>query len=320
MAKNKLTDDSEDKKYFTLTPQIVWALSRDAYDFTLWSVIKMVAGENGECILSTEDLAQLAMMSVGKVSECRKYLLSQKLLKGQCRKDPGYPQPVWHLTVPNLWRRNVEWRNSIGDELSARIELKRQQRGKSLHQVKPSPGEEGTSPGEEGTSPGEAKKNHEGEPKGEHGAIPFFDFFSADADPTAGLPVGTDGHQRAVDKANGAKVDPVEEVARHHYWGFMDKPGIPLPAGKQRIKWIKASERLLNTIPRPWDLRAVCAAIDFWWQDSKLDDFWKDKPCNDDTLNLISKFVAGGAKPRASPDVPDWVHEERKTETPDFLK
>jgi len=188
---NKLTDQSSDRKYFIMTPQLVWALSRDPYDFTLWNVVKMVAGEHSECYLSTEQLAALAMMSMGKVSNCRKYLIACGLLEGEIRRDPGYPQPVWHLKVPNLWPANVAWRTGLGDSLLARIEYKRTQKAKSkkslhqvkpppegpeppseeslhqvkppakesLHQVKPSPGEEGPSPGEEGPSPGETKKN-----------------------------------------------------------------------------------------------------------------------------------------------------------------
>ena len=167
-----VTDTSADKKYFILTPQIVWALARDTYDYTLWDTVKMIAGDHGECILSTEDLALLAMMSVGKVVDCRAYLLDQRLLLGELKRDPGYPQPVWHLRVPDLWQRNIEWRASF-HSLEARIELKRQWKElkKSLHLVKanqgPSPGEEGPSPGEGYPSPGEAKKNHKEEPKEE---------------------------------------------------------------------------------------------------------------------------------------------------------
>ena len=154
MTGHQVKDESADRKYFILTPQLVWALSRDTYDYTLWSVIKMIAGEKGECYLSTDDLATLSMMSTGKVSQCRSYLRAQGLLEGKIRKDPGYPQPVWHLRIPDLWRANIEWRQAIGDALRSRVEYKRLQ-GESLHLVKASPGEGGTSPGEGGTSPGE---------------------------------------------------------------------------------------------------------------------------------------------------------------------
>jgi hypothetical protein len=114
----------------------------------------MIAGDSGECYLSTEDLATLAMMSAGKVSQCRKRLIKHGLLEGEIRRDPGYPQPVWHLSIPDLWERNLEWRQDIGDDLKKRIEFKDTQK-KSLHVVKASPGEEGITPDEEGIPSGE---------------------------------------------------------------------------------------------------------------------------------------------------------------------
>ena len=163
----KLKDKSGDRKYFIITPQLVWALSRTPYDYALWDVVKMIAGEDGECMLATEDLATLAMMSVGKLVDCRDYLRRQGLLEGEIRRDPGYPQPVWHLRIPDLWAANLAWRRELGDLLKDRILYKRRQR-ESLHQVKPSPGEGGP-------SPGEAKKNHKEEPKEEGVGITLFD-------------------------------------------------------------------------------------------------------------------------------------------------
>jgi hypothetical protein len=154
MTANKVSDESKDKAYFTITPQLVWALSKDPYDFTLWNVIKMIAGDSGECYLSTEDLATLAMMSTGKVSQCRKRLIERGLLEGEIRRDPGYPQPVWHLSIPDLWERNLKWRQDIGDDLRKRIELKSTQK-ESLHVMKASPHEKGITPDEGGVLPSE---------------------------------------------------------------------------------------------------------------------------------------------------------------------
>src|SRR5512134_1814620 len=92
----RVKDESDDRKYFTITPRLVWALSRNCYDYTLWNVIKDIAGDR-ECILSREDMAALAMMSTGQVSDSRKHLFSVGVLRGELRRDPGYPQPVWHL-------------------------------------------------------------------------------------------------------------------------------------------------------------------------------------------------------------------------------
>jgi len=166
MVRVRIRDESKDKAYFTITPRLVWALSRDPYDYILWDVIKTIAGDAGECYISTENLAVLAMMSMGKASACRKHLIEAGLLQGEVRKDPGYPQPVWHLTIPDLWPRNLELSERLVT-IRSRVEYKQEQakerqemgrekrekererkRQKSLHGVKPSHSEEGYTHGE----------------------------------------------------------------------------------------------------------------------------------------------------------------------------
>jgi hypothetical protein len=165
---NRLQDNSGDRKYFTQIPQIVWSLARSPYDLTLWHTIKMIAGENGECYLSSANLATLAMMSIGKVADCRKYLLKVGLLEGELRKQFPYPQPVWHLRIPDLWQRNLDWRQGF-DKLSDRVKLKiiqkKEQRDTSEKDIAlpgerllseseiAPPGEQGLSPHEQGLSP-----------------------------------------------------------------------------------------------------------------------------------------------------------------------
>lgn len=150
---NKVQDKSNDRAYFILTPRIVLDLADDPYQVMAWNVVKDIAGEKGECYLSTEDLAILAKMSVGKFSQCRQALLEKGLLEGEVRRDPGYPQPVWHLRVPDLWARNIR-HVEANPMLRERIA---KARSESLHEVKPSPGEEGPSPGEAKKN---QKKNH----------------------------------------------------------------------------------------------------------------------------------------------------------------
>jgi hypothetical protein len=162
-----LEDRGQDAKFFILTPQLVWALSDDPYDFTLWSVIKMVAGEEGECYLNTRQLAAMAMMSVGKVTTSRKRLIDAGLLEGEIRQDPGYRQPVWHMRIPDLWRRNLEWRETHHD-LGDRLRFKEER--KSVHQVNTC---EKRSPGELERSPGETKNIQEEQPPDDGGGDSF---------------------------------------------------------------------------------------------------------------------------------------------------
>lgn len=188
---NAITDNSKEKEYFIVTPQMVWALSRTPQDFTLWNVIKMITGETGECHLSTPDLATLAMMSEGKVSDCRQYLISAGLLVGELRKDPDYPQSVWRLRIPDIWEENIRWRKGI-DSLKDRVALKayitqelkaagcyrdfdpqkfqihptlHNMNPNSLHNMKPSQYEEGITQNEEGITQNETKKNQKEEPE-----------------------------------------------------------------------------------------------------------------------------------------------------------
>jgi len=156
---NKIRDKSRDAKYFTINPRIVKYYSRTPYDYSLWDTIKEVAGDSSECFLSTEDLAALSGMSIGKVVDCRNYWISLGFLEGEVRKDPGYPQPVWHLSIPDLWGKNIEWAESHLS-IKSRIEFK-----KTLHDMKPSPHEGGTSSGEGGYSPHEAKNKEKNKEK-----------------------------------------------------------------------------------------------------------------------------------------------------------
>lgn len=166
MTQQTIQDQSGDKKYFIITPQLVLAKSRDPFDYTLWCVVKMVAGDDGECFLSTRDLADLAMMSAGKVTDSRQYLLSCRLLEGELTRDPGQMNEVWHLKIPDLWAENIKWRQE-NDSLKKRIKAKKEQRQnlkdrrKLEKQAKKarSSDEQPPTPDEQPPTPDEPKKN-----------------------------------------------------------------------------------------------------------------------------------------------------------------
>lgn len=181
-AGTKAKDESKDHIYFTVTPRLVWALSEDPFDLALWEVVKDIAGENGACILAREDLAALAMMSEGQVSVSRDRLLERGLLEGELKRDPGYPQEVWHLSIPDIWEANVRWARMY-PTIKSRVEFKRsQKRAKkaerelkkklkdpSLHDglKDPSHSDERISHSDERISPSDVKKNVLEKPKEE---------------------------------------------------------------------------------------------------------------------------------------------------------
>ena len=137
-------------------------------------------------------------------------------------------------------------------------------------------------------------------------------------DPTI-LPIALDGHQRAVDRASGTgQVDePEMQVTEHLYWGYME--GIfPLPDNKrERERWRQAAKRLLLKLPRPWDIQAICQAIDEWFV-SDLDDFWKGNPQTDKALDCVAKYIIN--PPIDSTKTPDWAREPLEPgPLPDFI-
>ena len=128
--------------------------------------------------------------------------------------------------------------------------------------------------------------NKEGEEKKEMNG--FDDLFSDKHDPMAGLTQATDGHQRAVDEANGGgEEDAARFIAEHHYWGFMEGP-VPLPDGKEFKKWHETGKRILKRLPPPWDLEQIGVAMDMVWH-AGWDEFYERMPCKDEALDL---FVA----------------------------
>lgn len=177
----RVTDESSDRAYFTISPRIVWALCRNPFDFALWQTVKDIAGDARECFISTRDLATLSMMSAGQTSNSRKHLVDAGLLEGEVRRDPGYQLPVWHLRVPDLWERSTAWalkHKSIKDRIAfkkkqqddlraarqAAAEQKEKEKGCSQDDIGCSPGEQPytcseqpTTPGEQPYTPGELK-------------------------------------------------------------------------------------------------------------------------------------------------------------------
>jgi hypothetical protein len=148
-----ITDKSGDKKYFVLVPRLVLALCDSPFEIALWITVKDIAGEAGLCTLAVTELAILSGMSTGQAHKCLHDLVFKKrLLEGELKKDPGYHKSVWHLTVPDLWRRNTDW-SAKNRSLKERVKAKEDQHNER------SPGEFERSPGEFERSPGELKKN-----------------------------------------------------------------------------------------------------------------------------------------------------------------
>lgn len=222
----RVKDESNDKKYFIITPRIVKAYSRNSHDFALWDTIKDIAGESGECYLNTGQLAILSGISTGQVSLSRRYWIKIGFLKGEIRKDPGYSQAVWHLSIPDLWAKNIEWCEKHL-KIADRIEFRKAH--KSLHPVKaivkPSPSESKPSPSE--------TKNNKGK---KHSALK-----DIEGDPLKNVPL-TEDEARQLEYDLAAM--QFSEATRPYFIEFFRLTNV-LPVGKKQLKEWKDACSLL---------------------------------------------------------------------------
>jgi len=277
--KNRVKNNSGDHFYFTQTPRIVWAFSRTPYDLALWQTIKDIAGDNGECYISTPDLAILAMMSVGQCSESRTYLLKCGLLQGEVRKDPGYPLAVWHLSIPDLWEKSTGW-SANHKSISSRLKYKSEQRAAVIEQRQKarlekaknsllpaemsdnSPAEIGHSPDEKPQPPAEIKKSNQEEHKEDGGKAAPPAIWGIDWQIAAGVEtvtIASDEEQQEARIANAVELFPQEhkELVR----AFVLATGI-FPIKDDVSGWCKAFRDQKNrTGLTPESVAKACAQM-----------------------------------------------------------
>jgi len=111
-------------KFYTEIPHLAHFLCNTPFELALYHSLRMVAGETGECWLSTRKLAALSRMGTATVSRCRQKLIEYGLIEGDMYQDEslGHGQAVWHITIPDIWEKNLKWREAH-NSLNERIEL-----------------------------------------------------------------------------------------------------------------------------------------------------------------------------------------------------
>jgi len=130
-----LIDHSSDRKYFTIIPNLVLELPElTVYDIALYAIIKRIAGERGECFMTTRRLATEAKMSVGRVSKSKHALVQAGLIRIIRKKRSVKGHAVDHIIIVDIWQRNAEYFSKC------------------------SSGEQKRSPGEQKRSPGETEE------------------------------------------------------------------------------------------------------------------------------------------------------------------
>ena len=149
MTQMRFLDKSEDRRYFTIIPNLLWAeeLGLSVPDFKLYATIKKVAGEGGECFMSTRTLAKVTRISTGAVSGGKRRLAVAGLIRIVTHPRGHGGQPIDHITIVDIWQRNVE-HFVLGKERSPGEHLEESVHGVNTSGVERSPGEHKRSCGE----------------------------------------------------------------------------------------------------------------------------------------------------------------------------
>jgi len=104
--KFKILDESNDRRYFTIVPNII-ANGSTAYEQALYLQMKRKAGEAGTCYASRETLAEAMGVGTGTVSRTIDKLLKRGWIK-YVGKRHGKTRPTNEYRVVDIWRENVE--------------------------------------------------------------------------------------------------------------------------------------------------------------------------------------------------------------------
>ncbi len=169
----RFTDKSNDRKYFTILPNILWSeeFALSAHDLILYATIKKAAGEAGECFMSTRRLAQEAKMSTGQVSKSKQRLADAGLIEIITRRRGANGHPLHHITVTDIWQQNIEHfqHRSPGEQTQQTVHpvntsvhpVNTSQANCSLHEQNCSPSETEEEPLKKNTAIGEEEEAEE---------------------------------------------------------------------------------------------------------------------------------------------------------------
>jgi hypothetical protein len=102
-----VADKSNDRRYFTVVPNIVDDSELDPFAFRLYVHLKRVAGENGKSTQSTTTLAKACRMSRPQIVDSKKVLVAKGLIKIDVVANPYGGRPYHEITVVDIWEENV---------------------------------------------------------------------------------------------------------------------------------------------------------------------------------------------------------------------
>lgn len=126
-----IIDDGRSHKYFYLIPNLIDHLELSVYAHRLYSHLKRVTGETGECFEETTTMAKSCKMSVGSVSNAKKELVKLGLIviEKKKRKEGGKRKDI--VRIVDIWDENIsrcssgEFASSSGEKPSSSGEIKK---------------------------------------------------------------------------------------------------------------------------------------------------------------------------------------------------
>lgn len=104
----KISDESGDKKYFTIIPNYIYNHST-IWDREVYCQMKRIAGENGTCWMSQQGLTKQCGISRGRLKKSIKYLIDHDWIEFVNKKEvmtTGGVQEVNEYKVKDLWDLN----------------------------------------------------------------------------------------------------------------------------------------------------------------------------------------------------------------------
>lgn len=110
----EIRDQSRDRRYFTMVPNIVFDLGLSSQAVALYCFYKKIAGEDGRCVMGVRQIAETMRMGPARLIEARDELVQAGLITKSLDgpKDdfgdllPGTQRTI--VVILDVWRRNVE--------------------------------------------------------------------------------------------------------------------------------------------------------------------------------------------------------------------
>jgi len=112
----QIEDLSSLHKYRTETPNIIFDMGLDPYEFSIYTHLKRIAGDHGSSKASNKYLAKVSCISIDKVKKVKKILVKRNLIICTVRqnKDKSF-QPTL-IQIIDWWPQNFEYFRTKKDE------------------------------------------------------------------------------------------------------------------------------------------------------------------------------------------------------------